>query len=204
MKALRLFLLLAALTVAPSLFATRVPDVDISVRLGRDGSALIREVWSVDVDEGTEWYLVRKNLGDIEISGLRVRNEEGVQYVNEGEWDTDRTIREKAGRCGIVHTRDGCEICWGLGSHGAHTYIVEYVMSNAVKTLNDYDMMHLQLVSPGLSSPPAHVRVAVRPQEDLGVQLDTTNTRLWGFGYVGQTGLRTARPCSSPRSISST
>ena len=34
MKALRLFLLLAALTVAPSLFATRVPDVDISVRLG--------------------------------------------------------------------------------------------------------------------------------------------------------------------------
>ena len=76
MKALRLFLLLAALTVAPSLFATRVPDVDISVRLGRDGSALIREVWSVDVDEGTEWYLVRKNLGDIEISGLRVRNEE--------------------------------------------------------------------------------------------------------------------------------
>ena len=189
MKALRLFLLLAALTVAPSLFATRVPDVDISVRLGRDGSALIREVWSVDVDEGTEWYLVRKNLGDIEISGLRVRNEEGVQYVNEGEWDTDRTIRVKAGRCGIVHTQDGCEICWGLGSHGAHTYIVEYVMSNAVKTLNDYDMMHLQLVSPGLSSPPAHVRVAVRPQEDLGVQLDTTNTRLWGFGYVGQTSL---------------
>ena len=190
MKQTRLFLIVAALLLwAPVLDASKVPDVDISVRLGRDGAAHIREIWDVDVDEGTEWYLVRKNLGDIEISGLRVRNEEGLQYVDEGEWDTDRTLRQKAGRCGIVHTRDGCEICWGLGSHGQHTFIVEYVMSNAVKTLQDYDMLHLQLVSPGLSSPPSHVRVAIRTQEDVGAQIDTSNVRVWGFGFHGQASL---------------
>ncbi|MCR4860906.1 MAG: hypothetical protein K5910_09620, partial [Bacteroidales bacterium] len=150
MKPIRIFSLLAAFCLAvPSVLASKVPDLDISLRLRADGAALVREIWDVDVDEGTEWYLVRKNLGDIEISGLRVQNEEGLQYVNEGEWDTDRTLREKAGRCGIVHKSDGVEICWGLGSHGQHTFIVEYLMSNAVKSLNDYDMLHLQLVSPG-------------------------------------------------------
>ena len=190
MKRTRFFLFVAALVLsAPVLCATKVPDVDISVRLGRDGAAYIREIWDVDVDEGTEWYLVRQNLGDIEISGLRVRDDEGVQYVDEGDWDTDRSLRQKAGRCGIVRKRDGCEICWGLGSHGHHTYIVEYVMSNAVKTLQDYDMLHLQLVSPGLSSPPSHVRVAIRTHEDVGAQIDTSNVRLWGFGFNGEAGL---------------
>ena len=78
MKSIRLLLLLAALCMAGALSATVVPDLDISVRLSRDGSARIREIWAVDVDEGTEWYLPRKNLGYIEISDLRVRNEEGV------------------------------------------------------------------------------------------------------------------------------
>ena len=189
MKPIRLLFLMAALCLAaPAIHANKVPDLDISVRLRADGAAQVREVWDVDVDEGTEWYLVRKNLGDIEISGLRVRNEEGVQFVNEGEWDTDRSLRQKAGRCGIVHTGDGVELCWGLGSYGQHTFIVEYLMSNAVKTLNDYDMLHLQLVSPGLSSPPRHVRVAIRPDEGLGVQLDTANTRIWGFGFEGEAG----------------
>ncbi|MBP5559095.1 MAG: DUF2207 domain-containing protein [Bacteroidales bacterium] len=189
MKSMRIFIFVAALCLAPAvLHASKVPDLNILVRLGRDGSAQIREIWDVDVDEGTEWYLTRKNLGDIEISGLRVRNEEGLEYINEGDWDTDRSIRQKAGRCGIVRLRDGCEICWGLGSHGKHTFIVEYLMSNVVKSLQDYDMMHLQLVNPGLSSPPSHVRVSVRADDGLGVQLDTSNTRIWGFGFVGKAG----------------
>ena len=188
MKSIRLLLVLAALCLAGALSATVVPDLDISVRLSRDGSARIREIWAVDVDEGTEWYLPRKNLGDIEISDLRVRNEEGVQYVFEGRWDTDRSIQAKAGRCGFVYTGDGVEICWGLGSHGEHTYIVEYVMSNVIKSLDDYDVLHMQFVAPGLNSPPRHVKVAIRTDEELGVQLDTTATRIWGFGYDGVCG----------------
>ena len=45
-------------------------------------------------------------------------------------------------------------------------------------------MLHLQVVSPGLSAPPRRVRVTVRSRE---AQLDTSNTRAWGFGFEGTT-----------------
>ena len=48
-------------------------------------------------------------------------------------------------------------------------------------------MLHLQTVSPGLSSPPRHVRVTVRAQQH---QLDTANTRAWGFGFAGRVDFR--------------
>jgi len=137
-------------------------------------------VWAAS---GTEWYLVRRNLGDIRIGGLEVSDESGRSYVNEGEWDTDRSISEKAGRCGIVTKDDGAEICWGIGSLGDHVFNVSYSMTRSVKTLSDYDMLHLQTVSPGLSSEPEHVKVTVRALEH---RLDTTNTRAWGFGYRGR------------------
>ena len=38
---------------------SRTRDIDISVELSRDGSALVREVWSIDIYRGSEWYLVR-------------------------------------------------------------------------------------------------------------------------------------------------
>lgn len=164
-----------------------IRDIDITLTLLPDGTASIHERWDVCAADGTEWYLVRGNLGDIEIGNLAVSDESGRAYVNEGSWDTQRGIAEKAGRCGIVRKRDGAEICWGIGSLGDHVFDVSYTMSRSVKSLNDYDMLHLQTVSPGLSSPPRHVRVTVRAQQH---QLDTANTRAWGFGFAGRVDFR--------------
>ena len=164
-----------------------IRDVDITLTLLPDGTASIQERWDVCAADGTEWYLVRGNLGDIEIGSLAVSDESGRAYVNEGSWDTQRGIAEKAGRCGIVRKRDGAEICWGVGSLGDHVFDVSYTMSRSVKSLSDYDMLHLQTVSPGLSSPPRHVRVTVRAQQH---QLDTANTRAWGFGFAGRVDFR--------------
>ena len=164
-----------------------IRDIDITLTLLPDGTASIQERWDVCAADGTEWYLVRGNLGDIEIGSLAVSDESGRAYVNEGSWDTQRGIAEKAGRCGIVRKRDGAEICWGIGSLGDHVFDVSYTMSRSVKSLNDYDMLHLQTVSPGLSSPPRHVRVTVRAQQH---QLDTANTRAWGFGFAGRVDFR--------------
>ena len=164
-----------------------IRDIDITLTLLPDGTASIQERWDVCAADGTEWYLVRGNLGDIEIGSLAVSDESGRAYVNEGSWDTQRSIAEKAGRCGIVRKRDGAEICWGIGSLGDHVFDVSYTMSRSVKSLNDYDMLHLQTVSPGLSSPPRHVRVTVRAQQH---QLDTANTRAWGFGFAGRVDFR--------------
>ena len=180
-------LLTASVCIPASALTPSIRDVDITLTLLPDGTASIHERWDVCAADGTEWYLVRGNLGDIEIGNLAVSDESGRAYVNEGSWNTQRGIAEKAGRCGIVRKRDGAEICWGIGSLGDHVFDVSYTMSRSVKSLNDYDMLHLQTVSPGLSSPPRHVRVTVRAQQH---QLDTANTRAWGFGFAGRVDFR--------------
>ncbi len=156
-------------------------DIDINVRLREDGSADVTEYWQVNAQAGTEWYLVKRNLGDIGIGGLGV-SENGREFIYEGAWDIDRSISEKAGRCGMVRKNDGYELCWGIGSYGRHSFTVRYVMTNVVKSLNDYDMLHLQLVSPGLSAKPEHVVVNISATEPLG----DDNSRIWGFGYEGK------------------
>ena len=179
----------AFMAAAPLCFAdTSIYGIDIDVALRKDGTALVTETWNVKVSDITEWYLVRSNLGDIRISGLKV-SENGQQFTNEGLWDIDRNIRQKAFRCGIVEKSNGCELCWGVGSDGPHVFTVSYSMSNAVKSLEDYDMLHLQLVSPGLSSEPERVRVSI----SAPVQLDTTVARIWGFGYYGTTGFENGK-----------
>ena len=183
----RLFLFLAVMTLsAPVLPAReqRVRDVDINITLIKNGNIVIHERWDVDTGDGiTEWYLVRENLGDIEIERFSVYDGDNDKLEDVGEWDVNRSREQKAGKYGIVHKANGVELCWGVGEYGDHVYHAIYVMTRAVKSLQDYDMMHLQVVSPGLSSPPEHVRVRVNRDE---IQLDTTNTRIWGFGFVGR------------------
>lgn len=183
----RFLVLLAALvlTSAADVFANSIKDINISVVLHKDGSATVNETWNVDTDDGTEWYLVRNNLGDIEISGLTVRDGERA-LVNVGKWNVDWSRKEKDGKCGINPTSSGVELCWGMGGYGKHTYNVSYRMSNVVKSLSDYDVLHLQLVSPGLSSRPEHAKVSIKAEK---IQLDTSNTRAWGFGYEGSTAI---------------
>ncbi len=173
-------------TAALSAYSPEIRDIDLSLTLHRDGSATVVERWDVCAAGGTEWYLVRKNLGDIDILNLSVTDESGLIYVNEGEWDTERSIEEKAGRCGIVHLDDGMELCWGIGSLGDHLFTVSYTMTNAVKSLDDYDMLHLQTVSPELSSRPGHVRAEIAVD---GTQIDSANTRVWGFGFRGEASM---------------
>ena len=139
--------LIAALAFANAVFAVDwdIHDINVNVRLYRDGSAIVSEIWNISAQEGTEVYVPRTNLGDIEISDFSVSDETGDIYKFEERWDVDRSLARKAGRCGFHRISGGVELCWGLGSYGTHTYNVRYKMSNVVKSLNDYDMMHIQL-----------------------------------------------------------
>lgn len=162
-------------------YEPRINDINISVTLDSLGRAYIEEVWDVVVAKGTEWYLVRDNLRDIRIGDLEVSDETGAKYIDEGSWDVDRTLSQKAGRCGLHRISGGYEICWGVGSYGPHVFTVRYSMTNVVKSLNDYDMLHMQFVTPGLSAAPAHVRLLLKAP----VSLSPENSRIWGFGYNG-------------------
>ncbi len=160
----------------------RVRKLDVIVDLEKDGSALIYERWDISTgNDITEWYLVRENLGDITVDNFCVVAD-GEEFQDDGEWNTKRSLEEKAGKYGIVHKNDGVELCWGIAPRGDHVYEVLYRMNGAVKSLRDYDLFHMQLVSPGMSSAPENVRVIIGSDY---LQMDTTHVRAWGFGYEG-------------------
>ena len=187
-KMIAAILSLAAFVSLPGLsFGREVSSVDsisITAVLAGDGSAAVTEVWNVEIYEGTEWYLVRNNLGDIEITSLSV-NGDGRDFENIGEWEVDRNIDRKAFKCGIVTKRNGLELCWGLGYYGKHTFTVSYKMTNAVKSLNDYDALHIQFVSPGIRPRPEKISVTVKSENR---PFDEENTAVWAFGYEGVVG----------------
>ena len=185
----------SALLAGTSVFGRNVVhDVAISLNLQEDGTAAVTEVWTVDVTEGTEWYLVRENLGDIVVEGLSVSDETGHKYLVEPEWNSDRSRAEKARRCGLIHKRKGVEICWGIGDYGSRKYTASYRMTRAVKTLRDADMLHLQLLSPGISSKPQHVSVRISAPG-----LTKENVRFWGFGFEGQSWFETPEDADASR-----
>ena len=185
----------SALLAGTSVFGRNVVrDVAISLNLQADGTANVTEVWTVDVTEGTEWYLVRENLGDMSIEALSVNDETGHKYLVEPEWNSDRSRSEKARRCGLIHKRKGVEICWGIGDYGSRVYKVSYRMTRAVKTLRDADMLHLQLLSPGISSKPQHVSVRISAPG-----LTKENVRFWGFGFEGRSWFETPEDADASR-----
>ncbi len=180
------FVLCIALACAVGFLAfadeNKVYSLDINYLLMNDGSVVVTEIWDVDVVEGTEWYLPRNNMRDMEIGDFMVHDEKCSSYMVDNPWKIKRSLEEKAGRCGINETGDGLELCWGLGSYGRHTYTVTYTLTNVVQSLDDYDMFHLQTVNSELSSAPEKVRTVIGTDF---CQLDTGNTGIWGFGYEG-------------------
>ncbi len=173
------FLALAAFA-QPAAAQNKVHDVDITVTLATDGSAQVREVWDMTLSKGTEVYLGRENLGDISIRNLTVSDDQGETYKTDHGWDVDRSFERKKGHCGLHSISDGYEICWGIGEYGHRTYTVEYTLTNLVKSLDDYDMIHYMFYTPN-DFMGEHVKVTV---EKPGFAMDTL-TRIWAFGFDG-------------------
>ncbi|MBP5172735.1 MAG: DUF2207 domain-containing protein, partial [Bacteroidales bacterium] len=177
-----LCVLLACASLA---YAGTIRSININVSLDREGNAHFTEIWDINADEGTEWYLVKSNLRNMSVRDFSV-SENGVRFTDDGEWNVKRSLKQKAGKYGIVHGKDGVELCWGLGSMGDHIFTVRYTITGAVQTLRDYDMLHMQFVSPGLSSRPEKVTVKISAE---GVPLSADNCRIWGFGFTGNASL---------------
>lgn len=162
---------------------TTIHNIDIVVSLNQDGSADITENWNVTVSGITEWYLVQGSLGKIEIQNFSVSDETGRVYEYEGAWDIDRSLEEKAGKCGIVDKGDGSyELCWGVGSDGDHLFSASYHMTNFIKRFDDYCAFNQRLVNDDLSSPPQSVFVTMLKS---GTEFTTEDVGAWGFGFNG-------------------
>ncbi len=183
---MRRFLFLLVTLCVTAVFCVAESTVDtlrINVSLLGNGDAVVSEEWNIDVDDNiSEWYLVVGNLGKMNVSDLRVQDETGTEYLNEGEWDIDRSRERKAGRCGLVTKSDGYEICWGVGSSGPHTYRATYRLSGLVQGHPDLDGFNHMFVTPGLSSPPDFIELRIF-SKDAAFSFD--NSKIWAFGFRG-------------------
>ena len=179
-----LLIVLASLAGTLAVYAQAIRDIDIRVVLQKDGSARITQVWDVNVNSGTEWYVPVSNLGKMSITDLTV-SENGQPFISEGRrWDVDRSLSEKAGRCGIVEKHDGVELCWGQGSYGDHVWTAEFTAHGLVQSFTDADGFNFQFVNPGLLAAPQHVKVTV-VNATGGPEWTYDNTKVWGFGSYG-------------------
>ena len=176
----RFLILLFFLTAALGAAAQQIRDIDETVVIRADGSARITQVWDVTVVSGTEFYLPFDNLGPMDITDLSV-SENGEPFYEEGDgWDTDRTIDQKRGRCGIVRKSGGVELCWGQGSLSDHVWTVSYTVKGLVMKMGDYNGLYFSFVNPGLSAPPRHVKVML-VNETGGPEWTSDNVKVWGF-----------------------
>ncbi len=186
MRRLQAFFLavILSLTAVPLCAGSDVDSLRINVELRDDGAAVVTETWRIDVsDDITEWYLVADNMGLMTIEDLRVSDETGNEYLNEGEWDVNRSRARKAGRCGLVTKSDGYEICWGVGSSGWHTYTVRYLLTGLVKGHEDMDGFNHMFVARDLGSSPQSIILTIRKP---GVAFTAENTKVWAFGFRGE------------------
>ena len=176
--------MLAVLAGISVVSAQSIRDLDIRVEVAQDGSARITQVWDVNVVDGTEWYVPIQNLGKMTIQDLSV-SENGQPFIDEGRhWNVDRSIAEKAGRCGIVEKRDGVELCWGQGTLGPHVWTAQFTATGLVQSFSDADGFNFQFVNPHLAAPPQHVKVTLVNRTG-GPEWTYDNTRIWGFGSYG-------------------
>ena len=183
MRHLTITLLLAMATAV--LASPRLHDLDIRVVLRHDGSAAITETRRMTFDaEGTECFIGLANMGGSRVSGLWVADETGRRYEYLSEWDTGLSRKEKTGKCGIVETGKGYELCWGLGSAGKRTYTTGYVMTGLVRSYPDADAIRHVFVDEGVRPKPEHAVVTIVREDSLPISR-ADSCGIWAFRYVG-------------------
>lgn len=178
-----MLLLLAAFPLMVQAATTEINSVKISVDLQPDGSGIVTEIWDVNaISDMTEWYLEKNQMGEREVTNLQVTDETGRQFENIGEWDIDKSIEEKAGKCGTVEKSDGVELCWGIGNLGPHVFTVTYTMTNMVMGYTDADALYQEFLPAEISSEPDYVRVEIGSAAQTFTK---ENTGVWAFGREG-------------------
>ena len=168
--------------LTPAAFAAnRVPEMEIEVALQQDGSAHVTQIWSTDTNEGTEFYLTCNDNGYLSITDFSVSDETG-QYTFVENWDVDASFEKKAGKCGILETAKGVELCWGISEYGKNRYVLEYVVHDLVGSYSDADGFNHRFVDE-MSVFPTDVALTIYHED--GTPLSDENCDIWGFGFDG-------------------
>ena len=181
----KILFLLSLLFCLPAVAQHQLDSVFVLVRLQDNGDARVTEVRHAHMsDQGTEGFITFNNMGDIEVKDIEVIDEEDFEYVVEGEWNVERSRAEKTHRCGLHHTSEGVELCWGIGKAGERRYYISYTLTHLVKAYDDYDGFCHSFYE-AKNSPANFATVNVIVNVD---SLSKKDARIWTFGYDGWKG----------------
>ncbi len=183
---IKICLLLGMLVSATSIFSRpTLHDLNIKVVLSKNGDARITETRLMTIDDmGTECYIGLANMGESQIKDLTVSDETGTQFLNVN-WDIDETRAWKTYKCGIVTTRRGYELCWGLGAEGERTYITSYTMTGLVHGYPDADAIRHVFLDTSVSPKPDHAKITIMTTDSTMV-INPDSCGIWGFRFEGE------------------
>lgn len=156
--------------------ANTLSSLDVHVELKENGTGVITEYRQMNMQEGTELYILIPDEEGLEVIDFYV---EGMTEVE--EWDSDLSREEKAGTYGTSETPDGLELIWGIGEYGENDYTVSYTLTNLVRQLEDGQSLYWNFNSFGDILPEAMSIEISGPFE-----FESDNSRIWAFGYEGQ------------------
>lgn len=75
--------------------SNNIYSIDIKVRLDENGNADIEENWTVKGSDGTEWYKVLNNMGNMELSNFKVSMDgTDLKYKT---WNVAESLSQKKG-----------------------------------------------------------------------------------------------------------
>lgn len=158
-----------------------VDKMTITTTLDQNGNAHIKEVWQMNVHEGTEVYKIMKNMGNKKIKNLKVKDEKN-DYLYLSHWDVDASREEKRNKCGLVNSESGYyELCFGVGDYGNRTYTFEYDVTHFVEQYDGDQGFNFAFFS-DLQLDVDQVRITI---EYPGYKFSKENSSIYAFGYKG-------------------
>ncbi len=153
-------------------------NIDIKVYLDENGNANITETWDVKGSDGTEWYKVINNLGNMELSNFKVSMDgNALKYKT---WDVDESLNEKKGYYGINYTSDGLELCFGKYDYKKHTFTLTYKLSNFIFNTDDAQVIYYNFIDRLSDVNFDKFSLEISSYYKFSDTLD-----VWGYGYKG-------------------
>ena len=159
--------------------ANSISSIDMDIYVDNEGNAEITEVWKCNSTSQTEWYRSYFDLGNSEISNLKVSDEKQI-YTTLTSWDVNGSFSEKAYKCGINKVSKGVEICWGKSEYGTNTYTIKYDISNFVSELTDSQMMYWTLIPSDHFADMGSIKVKIHADKPFSDSIP-----VWGYGKYG-------------------
>lgn len=158
--------------------ANTLNDLKVNIIIDNNGTLHVTEIWDMKTTEKTEFYKKEYNLGNMEITNFKVRDED-KEYTLNSNWDIYESFANKKYLYGINYVPEGIELCWGISEYGNKTYTLSYDIVNGVFSTSDAQVLYREIIG-DLDFPPKKFEIIIEGSTPFEDTLD-----VWGYGYEG-------------------